>query len=86
MPWFAAPDYADTRAAMADRDKLPADHGTWLASAGQVEGELTRVGFEVVRVVIERETFLAWCREAGTVPDGRARSQFANAAAGIEGR
>jgi hypothetical protein len=83
MAWFPAPDYAATRDAMADRDRLPADHAVWLVSATQIEGELARVGFEVVRVDISRDDFLAWCGAQGVAPDARARGRYANGIAGI---
>jgi hypothetical protein len=83
MAWFPAADYVETRAAMSDRDRLPAEHAAWLVSAAQIEGELARVGFEVVRVEIARDDFLAWCEAQGVAPDARARGRYANGIAGI---
>ncbi len=83
MAWFPAPGYAATRDAMTDRDRLPAEHAAWLVSAAQIEGELARVGFEVVRVDIARDAFLAWCQGEGVAPDARARGRYANGVAGI---
>jgi hypothetical protein len=83
VSWFAPETWAETRAAMADRDRLPASHAAWAASALQVAGELERVGFTVVRIAIEAEPFLDWCEAQGLPPDGRARSRYAHERAGL---
>ncbi len=82
LPWFMAGYYAGTRDLMADRDQLPEAYDVWLMSAQQIEGELKRVGYEITRVMIEPQAFLAWCTEQQIVPDGRARTAYAKAMAG----
>ncbi|WP_018262243.1 hypothetical protein [Methylobacterium sp. WSM2598] len=78
MPWYRAEDYARLRALMQDADRLPTSHEAWRVSAEQVEGEVTRSGVAVVRVVVEPDEFAAWCNERGLRADGAARARFAN--------
>ncbi len=83
LPWFARGRYTQTRDLMADRDQLPEGYDVWLLSAQQIESELNRVGYETARVVIEPQTFLAWCKDQEVVPDGRARTAYAKAWPGV---
>jgi hypothetical protein len=81
LPWFMGGYYARTRDLMADRDQLPEAYDVWLMSARQIEGELKRVGYEITRVMIEPQAFLAWCKEQRMTPDGQARTAYAKAMA-----
>ena len=57
---------------------LPAQYADWRISAEQIEGELTRVGVKVERVVIEPGSLAAWCQRHNVVPSGTARQRFVN--------
>ncbi|MFG5121706.1 hypothetical protein [Methylorubrum sp. POS3] len=77
LPWYLAGHYAALRARLADGAKLPERYETWLFSTEQAEREVQRSGVEVVRVTIEPDAFLAWCRCAGLPSDAAARSRYA---------
>ena len=81
LPWFMSGYYVRTRDLMADRDQLPEDYDVWLLSTRQIEGELKRVGYEITRVMIKPQAFLAWCKEQQMAPDGQARTAYAKAMA-----
>ncbi|HEY8564691.1 MAG TPA: hypothetical protein VIL65_04265 [Beijerinckiaceae bacterium] len=76
LPWYRAEDWSSLHA-MGVSD-LPNAYADWRISAEQIEGELTRVGVRVERVVVEPGALAAWCRRHGLVPSGTARQQFAN--------
>jgi hypothetical protein len=78
MAWYRAEDYARLRDLMEDADRLPHSYEAWRIAAEQVEGEVTRSGIAVVRVVIAPDEFVAWCNERAVQLDGTARSRFAN--------
>ncbi|MCY1642125.1 hypothetical protein [Methylorubrum sp. SL192] len=77
LPWYRAEDYSFLRTGLADGAKLPERHGAWLLATEQVEQVVQRSGVEVVRVTIEPDDFLAWCKRVGLVSDGAARSRYA---------
>ncbi|MEH3148001.1 MAG: hypothetical protein PGN34_22285 [Methylobacterium frigidaeris] len=78
IAWYRAGDYARLREAMEDSDRLPASFEAWRASAEQVEREVSRSGVAVIRVTIEPDAFLDWCRNSGATPNGSARARYAN--------
>ncbi|WP_298958388.1 hypothetical protein [uncultured Methylobacterium sp.] len=85
MAWYRAEDYARLREVVEDAARLPASFEAWRASAEQVEREVARSGVAVVRVTVEPEAFLAWCRHHDQAPNGAARSRYANEAAQRKG-
>ncbi|ACA17741.1 conserved hypothetical protein [Methylobacterium sp. 4-46] len=78
MAWYRSEDYARMRAFMQDADRLPTSYEAWRISAEQVEGEVTRSGVTMVRVLVEPDEFAAGCNEHGLQADGAARARFAN--------
>jgi hypothetical protein len=76
LPWYRAEDWSSLRAMGAS--DLPDAYADWRISAEQIEGELTRVGVRVERVVIEPGALAAWCQGQGVAPSGPARQRFAN--------
>ncbi|TGD96053.1 hypothetical protein [Methylobacterium nonmethylotrophicum] len=78
LAWYEPGDYPRILEVMEDSG-LPASYAAWLMSATQVEREVSRSGVAVVRVRLEPETFLAWCREKGFAPNAKARAEFASA-------
>jgi hypothetical protein len=78
---FMPETYDAARAAMDDRASLPESYAAWAMSARQVEGELERVGFTVIRVPLDLDDFLAWCGGQGMAPTAKARSAYAAARA-----
>lgn len=76
LPWYRAEDWLRLHGMGAS--DLPEAYADWTISAEQIEGELTRVGIRVERVVIEPGSLAAWCQHHGLAPSGKARQQFAN--------
>ncbi|WP_245291333.1 hypothetical protein [Methylobacterium aquaticum] len=75
LAWYEPGDYPRIREAMAESG-LPESYAAWQMSATQIEREVARSGVAVVRIRIEPEPFLAWCRDRARVPDGAARAAF----------
>jgi hypothetical protein len=75
LAWYEPDDYPRIREA-APESGLPESYATWQVSALQIEREVARSGVAVVRIRIEPEAFLAWCRARGTAPDAKARAAF----------
>ncbi|KMO29422.1 hypothetical protein VQ02_29690 [Methylobacterium variabile] len=76
IAWYEASDYPRIREVMEEAGGLPESYAAWLMSATQVEREVSRSGVAVVRVRLEPDAFLAWCRARGVVPNAKARTDF----------
>jgi hypothetical protein len=79
MAWYRPAEYRQAREVMADADELPRTYSEWLKKAKRVERGLRAKGTAVTHVIVEPETFLAWCAQTGAVADAEARSEFASA-------
>ncbi|MBA2588300.1 MAG: hypothetical protein H0U98_06710 [Alphaproteobacteria bacterium] len=63
---------------MADQEILPNDYESWLEYAERAASEIEGAGGRFIRVFIDPNEFPRWCRTRGLLPDGRARTRFAN--------
>jgi hypothetical protein len=75
--WYSPDQYSLLKAFAADPDALDENHEKWLAGAEKLFRELdTRGGMRPVRVPVDVQELLKWCREMGSPLDGSSRAQF----------
>jgi len=79
--WYRAADYAEVKALMVDRHRLPATYARWLLQATATEERLTAEGDVVFRAVLTPGAFRAFCADHDRAPDAEARDEFAMRAA-----
>ena len=72
IAWFDETQYRRLLEVAANRGKLYDTHEAWRLAA---EATVTRMPFAPVRVPIQVDEVLAWCREREVPLDGAARSQ-----------
>ena len=77
IPWFRPDRYDAARLRMTDADRLPPAYADWLMMAEQRERREAQAGHTTLRVYVDDDTFLAFCREKGVAPDSPARSRYA---------
>ncbi len=76
--WYTPETYGPCLAVFDDRDHLHQSYDAWLKSAMEAESGLVQRGVRVVRVQIEPETFVQWCRDNGMEhTDRKARTIYA---------
>lgn len=75
IAWLASADWRRWRALSAKT--LQPRFKDWLEAAQRLEQSQQRQGFTVVRVALDPEQFVAWCRETGVEPGSKARGEFA---------
>ncbi|MGQ0502051.1 MAG: hypothetical protein ACT4P0_05485 [Panacagrimonas sp.] len=78
IPWYTREHYEEIRRTMADGAAMFRDYRRWLAAAKDNVARVEAQGYRVLKVVIEPEAFLAWCRRQGKRPDLDARLGFAS--------
>jgi hypothetical protein len=76
LPWYSREDYSRIRDMMADRHNLAPTYDQWLAAAENNETVGRQAGLEIVRVMIEPDTFARWCAEKGVDPNSAARMDY----------
>lgn len=76
VAWYTPEQWERLKLVAADSEALDETHKDWLKNAtGQVRW-LKQQGFQVVRVPIEVDEWVAWCQQNGKALDGAARSEF----------
>jgi len=78
VPWFRRDDYNRVRDVMVDAHALPASFDVWLIHAENMWQEILRLGAVPIRIHIDVDRFLAWCKHRNTRPDCSARKTFAS--------
>ena len=81
MPWYTREGFEAARGVMTDQHALAPTFDEWRLSAEHNEQVARSVGIEVIRAVIEADTFSAWCATRNVPPDSKARTTFAEEAA-----
>jgi hypothetical protein len=76
--WYRPEDYLKCRKLFTDGNVLPETYKGWLAEAEKVEKKLKGDGITVLRVLLDPNTFPAWCLVKGMKLDAQARSAFAS--------
>ncbi len=78
IAWFKEEDYLFLRDIFQDGHALPATYAEWLQKAKGLFDNLSQRGFNPVKVYIDPDTFLQWCRENGRSLDAKARTAYVN--------
>jgi hypothetical protein len=76
--WIRQPDYARYRELCDDRDNLPAKYEKWVYAANKAFDQFQRQGLNVIKVEVDLDQFVAWCRSKNLDIDGRTRTRYAN--------
>ncbi len=74
--WYWQADWLRLRTLFPDANKLPDTYGEWLASAESLMAQLKRDGIAAERVLLDLDSFFAWCAARGLPLDAQARSQY----------
>lgn len=75
--WYTRQDWERLRDAAPDRDELDDCFDDWELAALAAEQELRAKGIRVIRMKLDAEQFLRWCRKRRRRPDRASRTQFA---------
>ena len=81
--WYRETDWPRLRALFAGTDELPDTYAEWLATAEGILARLKRNGIDGARVLLDPDTFSAWCAARGLAPDAQARSRYVSEAAAV---
>lgn len=76
MPWFPRDRYDQFRASLKDTEHYPADYDTWIHLCEATEREWIESGATVLRVSVNPEAFLKWCKRRYAKPNRRAVEVF----------
>jgi len=86
--WIRREDWNSYVDLCVDRTKLPTTYDDWADVTEQVNENLTREGWEVIKINVALSEFAAWCKLNGLEIDRITRVRYANeiAAARIRAR
>ena len=76
--WIEEGRYEAFRAACDDSEKLPHTHADFAKGFEKTKALVEGQGNIFVKVEVDVEEFLAWCRVNGRRPDAKGRLGFAN--------
>jgi hypothetical protein len=77
MAWYRPEDYPRVLQIMIDAHRLPRTYNQWRQKAEAGERSQKAAGRRVVRVILDPETFPAWCAARGLNVDAKGRTAFA---------
>ncbi len=77
IAWFRPDQWERLREVSADSVELEADHNDWLGHAEKTLFELHTQGMNVVRVDVDVEDLLHWCRTKQRPVNAESRSKYA---------
>jgi hypothetical protein len=79
VPWFPRQGFDELRAVMTDGHAIPDTFAEWdrMAQARFKELKKTHAGIRVQKVIMEKDSFLAFCKDRGLQPDTRGRAEYA---------
>jgi hypothetical protein len=77
VAWYRPEQWQRLREVSVDVEKLEATHAEWLAVATKAISDLERRGISVIKVDVDVEELLSWCRHCSLPLDGKSRSTFA---------
>jgi hypothetical protein len=78
--WIEEQDYPALLRIFADGDRLPRNWSEWRKMAEEMEKGLKAYGHVVMRVHIDPDVYLEWCKAHGTSAGGAGRKKFVAAA------
>jgi NhaA family Na+:H+ antiporter len=74
--WYRPEQWARMREVVADPERLEATYEQWLKVASKAFKDLSNLGLQVLKVEVDADEFVLWCKLNGLPLDGAARSQF----------
>jgi hypothetical protein len=75
--WFRREDYERIREIMEDSDRLPPNFDEWELLAKSRVAKAKRDGIILKPVMLDPDTFVAFCKARKIRPNGEARAKFA---------
>src|SRR6188474_2373939 len=75
--WFRREDYERIREVMEDSDRLPPSFDEWELLAKSRVAKAKRDGITLKPVMLDPDTFVAFCKARKIRPNGEARAKFA---------
>jgi len=75
--WFRREDYERIREIMEDSDRLPPSFDEWELLAKSRVAKAKRDGIILKPVMLDPDTFVAFCKARKIRPNGEARAKFA---------
>ncbi|NLF38136.1 hypothetical protein GX586_01735 [bacterium] len=76
VAWYRREQWELLRYVSSDADKLEDTYDEWLESAERTFKEILKAGINLVKVDVDVDELVAWCRSQGRPVDGDARSLF----------
>lgn len=76
VAWYRQEQWPRLLEISADRDKLEGSYDEWLANVSKTMELLRLKGVNPVKVDIDTEELLAWCRSRNLPVDAKARTQY----------
>jgi len=76
LAWYSREAWEKLRAIADDRDRLDNSFEEWERRALQAIRDLASVGRRVLKVPIDVEAYVAWCRERGCRLDSASRAEY----------
>jgi hypothetical protein len=77
IPYFSEAEWHKAKAVMADGHTFHDTYAEFIQRVAQVQAELARQHQPTVRVNIDVDRFVAWCRAHGRQVDAHSRQAFA---------
>ncbi|MBU0637245.1 MAG: hypothetical protein KKB50_00115 [Planctomycetes bacterium] len=77
VAWFRRDQWARLRQVAHDSDDLEESYDAWRALATEHFDALKAEGYNVVKIGVDVNDLLRWCRERGYPVNGATRSEFA---------
>ena len=77
VAWYKPDQWQKLLAVSVDKDQLEETYDEWLQEAEKAIKELRRQGLHIVKVDVNVEELIAWCRKKKIPVDGKARSRYA---------
>lgn len=78
MAWYTPENYPILLKVFEDAEKFPITYESWLAKAEAGRKSLEVAGTRIIRVDLNPENFLTWCRVNNLKVDSKARMRFVN--------
>lgn len=76
LAWYSREAWKRLRAIADDREKLDDSFEEWERGALQAIRDLASVGRQVLKVPIDVEAYVTWCRERGCRLDSASRAEY----------
>jgi hypothetical protein len=76
VAWYRREQWPRLLEISADRDKLEESYEDWFSNVSKTLGLLKSKGLDPVKVPVDTEELLAWCRSRNLPVDAKARTEY----------